>query len=114
METKPLFIPLNREYYEQFERGEKAFEMCKFGPRWNHGTCLAGRKATISLGYGKARRMSMVVTEVRVSKVMNLNRGDAEACLNCGMNLLDQVILIFLEKDSERAKQAKDGILQAR
>ena len=54
---KPLFIPLKREYFEAFERGEKVEEFRSYGPRWNEETCPVGRQVVLSLGYGKQRRL---------------------------------------------------------
>lgn len=54
---KPLFIPLNRRWFEAFLRGSKDTEYRAYGPRWNERTCRVGRLATLSLGYGKARRL---------------------------------------------------------
>jgi hypothetical protein len=59
---KPLFIPLKREWFYAFERGEKRFEYRIYGERWNERTCTIGRKVTLSLGYGKRRRLQGVVT----------------------------------------------------
>lgn len=50
-------MPLKREHFEAFERGEKTEEYRPYGPRWNEKTCRVGRAVTISLGYGKARRL---------------------------------------------------------
>ena len=57
MET-PLFIPLRREWFDKIERGEKDTEYRAYGPRWNERTCRVGRPATVSLGYGKRRRLA--------------------------------------------------------
>ena len=57
MSEKPLFIPLKREFFEAFERGEKTVEYRVLGPRWNAQTCRIGRPVVLSLGYGKARRL---------------------------------------------------------
>ncbi len=54
--TKPLFIPLKRKYYEEFISGNKQVEYRKYGKGWNERTCLVGRSVVISLGYGKQRR----------------------------------------------------------
>ncbi|MCB1511359.1 MAG: hypothetical protein KDJ36_10680 [Hyphomicrobiaceae bacterium] len=54
---KPLFIPLNTEYYEAFKYGTKTEELRVYGPRWNHDTCQEGREVIISKGYGKQNRM---------------------------------------------------------
>jgi hypothetical protein len=62
---KPLFIPLRTEWFEQFERGEKDTEYRLYGKRWNERTCRIGRTATLSHGYGKARRMTKRVVGFR-------------------------------------------------
>lgn len=54
----PLFIPLKREYFEAFKSGSKTEELRRYGPRWNERTCLVGRPVTLSLGYGKAHRLT--------------------------------------------------------
>ncbi|TVO70866.1 hypothetical protein FHP88_15540 [Sedimenticola selenatireducens] len=54
---KPLFIPLNTEYYEAFEDGSKTEELRIYGPRWNLETCREGRPVILSKGYGKQNRM---------------------------------------------------------
>lgn len=64
MSEKPLFIPLKCEYFEAFERGEKTEEFRPWGPRWNEATCWKSRKVVLSLGYGKARRLTGEVTHV--------------------------------------------------
>lgn len=55
--TKPLFIPLKREWFEAFERGEKTVEYRAFGPGWNSTTCRPGRAVVLSFGYS-GRRLS--------------------------------------------------------
>lgn len=55
---KPLFIPLKREYFEAFKSGVKTEELRRYGPRWNTETCTIGRPVTLSLGYGKAHRIT--------------------------------------------------------
>lgn len=59
---KPLFIPLRRDFFLAFERGEKRQEFRLWGPRWNDKTCTPGRPVVLSLGYGKNRRLKGVVT----------------------------------------------------
>lgn len=65
-QTKPLFIPLMRQYYEAFLSGEKKFEYRKYGCGWHEGTCVVGRPVTLSMGYGKAHRVSGVITSFEV------------------------------------------------
>ncbi len=63
---KPLFIPLNGEYYDAFERGDKINEYRAYGPRWNEKTCYAGRWAILSRGYGKKNRMAGLITKAEI------------------------------------------------
>lgn len=63
--TKPLFIPLKREFYLAFQSGTKNEELRPEGPRWNAGTCVVGRPVVLSLGYGKAHRLHGVITGYR-------------------------------------------------
>lgn len=60
---KPLFIPLKKEYFKKFENGTKLLnsEFRPYGPRWNEVSCRPGRAVTLSLGYGKHRRLKGVV-----------------------------------------------------
>lgn len=58
---RPLFIPLMREHFEAFDRGDKHVEFRIYGPRWNEKTCYAGREAVLSLGYGKHRRLNRTI-----------------------------------------------------
>lgn len=60
MSEKPLFVPLKREHFEAFERGDKTEEYRVYGPRWNENTCRIGRAVTLSLGYS-GRRLTGVV-----------------------------------------------------
>lgn len=57
-----LFIPLRGEYFDAFARGEKRTEYRRRGPRWNAETCAVGRRVVLSRGYGKARRLTGVIT----------------------------------------------------
>lgn len=65
--SKPLFIPLKREYFESFRTGTKTEEYRPEGPRWNGRTCAVGRQVVLSLGYGKAHRLTGVITGYRTS-----------------------------------------------
>lgn len=68
--TKPLFIPLKREWFEAFRDGRKAIEYRPLGPRWNSKTCTIGRPVTLSLGYGKQNRLTGTVTEFWSSEAL--------------------------------------------
>jgi hypothetical protein len=70
MSSKPLFIPLKAEYYEQFANGTKTTEYRAHGKRWNPETCYIGRDVVLSYGYGKARRMQarIVAAEILTNK----------------------------------------------
>lgn len=61
-EEKPLFVALAGAYYDAFERGEKTVEYRVHGPRWNERTCRPGRPVVLSRGYGRARRLTGVIT----------------------------------------------------
>lgn len=65
---RPLFIPLKREYFAAFERGEKVEEFRPYGPRWNEQTCPIDRQVVLSLGYGKQRRLFGRVTGFRIDE----------------------------------------------
>jgi hypothetical protein len=59
--SKPLFIPLRREYYNAFLSGNKSVEYRRYGPGWNERTCWVGRPVMLSLGYGKNSRCMGVI-----------------------------------------------------
>lgn len=65
---KPLFVPLKREYFDQFANGTKRTEYRLYGPRWHEGTVIKGRPVTLSLGYSGARLNGVVV---RMRKIRN-------------------------------------------
>lgn len=59
MKTEPaLFIPLKKEWFEMFASGAKKTEYRFYGKRWNERVCRVGRRVVLSLGYGKARRLT--------------------------------------------------------
>lgn len=64
-----LFIPLKREHFEAFRDGTKPNmeELRPEGPRWNARTCAIGRSVVLSLGYGKAQRLSGRIVGYRTS-----------------------------------------------
>lgn len=64
MTEKPLFIPLKREWFDAFARGDKTEEWRKHGPRWNVRTCRAGRAVILSLGYSTPHRLSARIVRV--------------------------------------------------
>lgn len=66
---KPLFIPLNTQYYEAFVAGTKQTEFSPHGPRWNAQTCRVGRSVTLSKGYGKGCRITGVVIDFQAMQV---------------------------------------------
>jgi hypothetical protein len=59
--ARPLFIPLNGEYFDLFESGAKDTEFRKYGPRWNETTCWVGRLVTLSRGYSGRRLVGRIV-----------------------------------------------------
>lgn len=58
---RPLFVPLKAKWFAQVASGEKRHEYRAYGPRWNERTCRVGRRVTVSLGYGRHRRLEKVV-----------------------------------------------------
>ncbi|WP_211217706.1 hypothetical protein, partial [Novispirillum itersonii] len=64
-DEKPLFIPLCRQWFDAFQSGLKTEEFRPAGGRWNPKTCRIGRPVTLSLGYGKHRRLAGVITGFR-------------------------------------------------
>ena len=59
--SKPLFIPLKKEFFEAFLSGEKTVEYRVYGARWNEKVCFPGREAILSCRYGKNRRIKGIV-----------------------------------------------------
>jgi hypothetical protein len=66
-QDKPLFIPLNGEYFDAFEAGTKNTEFRPYGPKWNEEVCYQGRQVIISYGYGKQRRRTGTITRFYTS-----------------------------------------------
>ena len=64
----PIFIPLKKEFFEAFERGEKTVEYRVYGKRWNETTCTMGREVVLSCGYGKQRRLRGVIVKFEKSR----------------------------------------------
>jgi hypothetical protein len=58
MSHKPLFVPLNAEFFDAFAAGTKTEELRRYGARWNERTCPVGRRVVLSRGYGKAKRLA--------------------------------------------------------
>jgi len=54
---------------------QKKFEYRTYGPRWNEKTCAIGRQVTLSLGYGKSRRLSGIVESFSTNKTPQLLPG---------------------------------------
>lgn len=79
---KPLFVPLHREYFDLFKAGSKTHELRKNGPRWNEKTCVIGRPAVISLGYGKKSRLKARVMDFQVVGAEDLTSAEAGAFLS--------------------------------
>jgi len=65
---KPLFIPLKKQYFEEFLSGKKTTEYRRYGARWNVKTCLINRLVTLSCGYGKQRRLSGIIVGFKIVK----------------------------------------------
>jgi len=61
---KPLFVPLKKQWFLAFERGEKTVEYRR-GKRWNERTCAIGRPVVLSLGYSGRRLIAVISKFVR-------------------------------------------------
>lgn len=72
METKALFLPLIKKYFEAFEQGLKREEYRRPGGPWNERTCRPGRPMILSCGYGRQRRMAGEITSFEVRLVTDL------------------------------------------
>jgi hypothetical protein len=60
--TDPLFVPLRREWFDAFKRGEKAEEWRRYGKQWNEKVCWIGRPVTLSLGYRSIRLLGTITS----------------------------------------------------
>lgn len=80
-ESKPLYIFLKREYWEQFFAKTKPGmeEFRPFGKRWNERVCYVGRPVFLCLGYS-GPRMQGVIAGFRVDEAPT----ETEAWRACG------------------------------
>jgi hypothetical protein len=74
----PLFIPLKTSFYNAFDNGTKTIEYRRYGPRWNERTCPVGRPVILSKGYGKAHRLTGIITAFRPDATPTLIPGFRE------------------------------------
>ena len=86
-DEKPLFIPLKREYFLAFEDGTKDTEYRRPRGPWNLNTCCPGRRVVLSLGYGKARRLTGTIVSFGVHALMPDKYEAFRACYPDAMNL---------------------------
>lgn len=63
--SKPLFLPLNRMWYDEFAKGKKTRELRGIRPGFHSGMVWVGREVVLSRGYGKKDRMLGKITEVK-------------------------------------------------
>jgi hypothetical protein len=70
--VKPLFIPLKAQFFDAFADGSKGEEYRAYGPRWNEATCVPGRPAVLSRGYGKHQRIHCTVAGFRRIRASDL------------------------------------------
>jgi len=63
---KPLFIPLKRQYFEDFQVGKKPVEYRRVGRQFTFDNCAPGREVTLSLGYGTRDRLHGTVVKAWV------------------------------------------------
>ncbi len=78
-ELKPVFIPLQNEYYQQFRDFRKPYEIRQYGKRWNEEVCKVDRMATLSNGYQKKGRLIRRITEFKRVSGVDLREEDKAA-----------------------------------
>jgi hypothetical protein len=59
--SKPLWIPLKREYFEAFRNGTKTIEYRHYGGQWTEKHIYVDRHATLGCGYSGPRLRAIVV-----------------------------------------------------
>ena len=74
---KPIFIPLKRQYYNDFANEIKTTEYRQYGKRWNEKVCRIGRMVVLSLGYGISDRLRGIVTGFRKVPILKSKGGAA-------------------------------------
>lgn len=100
MTEKPLFIPLRKVHFAEFEAGTKQHEYRKHSPRWSLRNVRAGRRVTLSLGYNGGKRLYGVVTSAEVIHSSALPEHDRAAVQSCyGGDV--EVMKIGIRKDQE-------------
>ena len=65
-ELKPRFIPLQKQYFRQFQSGDKVWEYRLHCKTWREENAMVGRRVKLSMGYGKAERMNGVIAETKI------------------------------------------------
>lgn len=103
-----LFIPLRREYFDAFKRGEKTEEYRKYGPRWNERTCQPGRAVTLSMGYGKKHRLTGRVKYFQTDLHPDRRPGFV-ACYGAGAICIAAVIGIELDDSNNPNQRTPEG-----
>lgn len=57
---RPLFIPLNARFFEEFRIGVKRYEWRQYQRGWTERACFPGREAVLANGYGWPRLLGVV------------------------------------------------------
>lgn len=83
MTEKPLFIPLRKEHFADFEAGTKTVEYRQHKRQWSLRNVRVGRRVTLSLGYNGKQRLYGVVTSADVRHSSTLPEHDREAVQSC-------------------------------
>jgi hypothetical protein len=102
----PLFVPLDRPYFEAFERGDKTEEFRPYGPKWNEKTCPIGRRVVLSMGYGKARRLPGRIVSFRQDRHPFLLPGWLE-CYGDKVGVVAARIGIELEPNTQASQRGQ-------
>ena len=80
--TKPLFIPLKKEYFEQYKDGSKHYELRKPEKQFQLKYLWPGRAVTLSCGYS-GDRLYTKIAGAEIWHSGDLGKDDQKACLNC-------------------------------
>ncbi len=96
-DLKPLFLPLNKEYYYAFTRGNKTHELREYGKRWTEKTCIVGRLVTLSMGYGKQERHTGTIVSFEKVAATNLSEDEQISVLDVYGNLLIDIAKIGIK-----------------
>ncbi|WP_319761898.1 hypothetical protein [Maridesulfovibrio sp.] len=80
--ARPLFIPLKKEYFEQYKNGTKKYELRKPERQFQLKYLTPGRDVTLSCGYS-GDRLYTKIGGAELWHSGDLGKADRKACLDC-------------------------------